>query len=575
MGFNVPLINRDSEWCKKWFNEHVQEPRMQKRLVLVIVSIALLLDNMLYMVIVPIIPKYLRDIHAYDVEFVGYHNETQRYKNGTVIVRMTGGQIDYVNEELELGWLFASKALVQIVINPFSGYIIDRIGYELPMIIGLCVMFTSTAIFALGRSYGVLFFARSLQGFGSAFADTSGLAMIADRFSEENERSAALGIALAFISFGCLVAPPFGSVLYSLAGKPVPFLILSLICLLDGFMVFMVIQPKPNKPIDVVSGERVQGTPMWRLFMDHYVAICSGALIMANISLAFLEPTITTWMAATMPDTPGWMVGMIWFPAFFPHVLGVYVTVKLMRRFPQKEWLLAAVGLAMEGLSCFVVPMTTSVAQLILPLSTICFGIALIDTSLLPMLGYLVDTRHASVYGSVYAIADISYSLAYAFGPIIAGGVVSTMGFFALNVIICVLNLAYLPVLSFLRKVYLYETLGTTTDDRTKLTSSSNQHYMELSEETALDGYPRTALNATPDFYQGYGALGQQPLGLQAAAKSKQPPPLPPPPGGGGGVKAAAFGSSTSSGQVRYQNDFPQPEYPPGFNPQDPLNPQW
>jgi MFS transporter, DHA1 family, solute carrier family 18 (vesicular acetylcholine transporter), member 3 len=156
---------------------------------------------------------------------------------------MTGGEIDYIDEEIELGWLFASKALLQIFVNPFSGFIIDRIGYELPMIIGLIVMFSSTAIFALGRSYGVLFFARSLQGFGSAFADTSGLAMIADRFTEENERSVALGIALAFISFGCLVAPPFGSVLYSMAGKPVPFLILSFVCLIDAFMVFMVIQP--------------------------------------------------------------------------------------------------------------------------------------------------------------------------------------------------------------------------------------------------------------------------------------------------------------------------------------------
>lgn len=163
MGFNVPIINRDSDWCRQRLNERIKEPEMQKKLVLMIVSIALLLDNMLYMVIVPIIPKYLRDIHAYDVQFVGYHNETKKLKNGTVIVRMTGGEIDYLNEDIGLGWLFASKALIQIFVNPFSGYIIDRIGYEIPMVIGLCVMFSSTAIFALGRSYGVLFFARSLQ----------------------------------------------------------------------------------------------------------------------------------------------------------------------------------------------------------------------------------------------------------------------------------------------------------------------------------------------------------------------------------------------------------------------------
>ena len=103
------------------------------------------------------------------------------------------------------------------------------------MMFGLTVMFFSTLLFAVGESYGLLFFARSLQvnvllkhtisknmksifctekliwtcqtwnifqGVGSAFADTAGLSMIADRYTEEAERSKALGIALAFISFG-------------------------------------------------------------------------------------------------------------------------------------------------------------------------------------------------------------------------------------------------------------------------------------------------------------------------------------------------------------------------------------
>ncbi|KAI1707475.1 major facilitator superfamily domain-containing protein [Ditylenchus destructor] len=545
MGFNIPLLNRDSEWVKKWIEDHTKDPETQKKLVLVVVSIALLLDNMLYMVIVPIIPKYLRDIHAYEVEYVGYHNETTRLKNGTILVRMEGGQIDYLDEEIELGWLFASKALLQIFVNPFSGFIIDRIGYELPMIIGLIVMFSSTAIFALGRSYGVLFFARSLQGFGSAFADTSGLAMIADRFTEENERNMALGIALAFISFGCLVAPPFGSVLYSLAGKPVPFLILSFVCLIDAFMVFMVIQPKsrPSATARQSNGE-TQGTPMWKLFMDPFIAVCSGSLIMANVSLAFLEPTITTWIDSAMPDTPGWLVGMIWFPAFFPHVLGVYVTVKLLRKYPQSPWILATIGLAMEGVSCAFVPFATSVGQLIVPLSTICFGIALIDTSLLPMLGYLVDTRHVSVYGSVYAIADISYSLAYAFGPIIAGGIVGSMGFLALNLIICFLNLSFTPVLSMLRKVYVYDSLDG------KPVAAVNGKPANDDNET----HPMTALNNAPwDSNQpnsdGYGSIQQQ--------------------------QSSGYGSGSGYQQGGAASTNP---FAPGAqqkSPFDPLNPEW
>ncbi|CAB3409286.1 unnamed protein product [Caenorhabditis bovis] len=533
MGFNVPIINRDSEALKTDAKQWLEKNENQKKCVLVIVSIALLLDNMLYMVIVPIIPKYLRDIHNYQVSFEGYHNETEVLANGTVLVRSVGGHIEYNDEELQLGWLFASKALLQIFVNPFSGYIIDRIGYEIPMILGLCTMFFSTAIFALGKSYGVLLFARSLQGFGSAFADTSGLAMIADRFTEEGERSAALGIALAFISFGCLVAPPFGSVLYSIAGKPVPFLILSFVCLADALAVFTVINPHRSVAATTATGEKVQGTPMWRLFMDPFIACCSGALIMANVSLAFLEPTITTWMAEVMPDTPGWLVGVIWLPPFFPHVLGVYVTVRLLRVFPHHTWAIAMTGLAMEGVACFAIPYTTTVMQLIIPLAFVCFGIALIDTSLLPMLGHLVDTRHVSVYGSVYAIADISYSLAYAFGPIIAGWIVTNFSFTALNIVIFVTNVGYAPVLFLLRKVHTYDALNPQSE-MTQLNSSTQG-------ATSAYGQLDTTISNS---YQGWD---EQASYQNGPAKPNGPP-------------------------MSFAESKPQPEFPAGY---DPLNPQW
>nr|NVI79573.1 VAChT [Cucujiformia] len=213
---------------------------------------------------------------------------------------------------------FASKAIVQLMVNPFSGAAIDKIGYDIPMMIGLCIMFLSTAVFACGRSYGLLFFARSLQGVGSAFADTSGLAMIADRFTEENERSKALGIALAFISFGCLVAPPFGGALYQFAGKEMPFLILAFVSLLDGFMLLLVMKPIKEQ-IRMSQCARPPSVPIWKLFMDPYIAVCSGALMMSNVALAFLEPTISLWMEDNL-TTDNWKIGMIWLPAFFPHV---------------------------------------------------------------------------------------------------------------------------------------------------------------------------------------------------------------------------------------------------------------
>lgn len=60
----IPLINKDTDELQKNFNEKIQEPQYQRNLILIIVCIALLLDNMLYMVIVPIIPAQLARIDA-------------------------------------------------------------------------------------------------------------------------------------------------------------------------------------------------------------------------------------------------------------------------------------------------------------------------------------------------------------------------------------------------------------------------------------------------------------------------------------------------------------------------------
>ncbi|XP_029049401.2 vesicular acetylcholine transporter isoform X2 [Osmia bicornis bicornis] len=521
-----PIFKIDLNELKELVWTKVQEPKAQRKLVLVIVSIALLLDNMLYMVIVPIIPDYLRYIGAFD-------DDEKDDLNATIAPGHHG-------QDSATGVLFASKAIVQLMVNPFSGALIDRIGYDIPMMIGLCIMFLSTAVFACGRSYGVLFFARSLQGVGSAFADTSGLAMIADRYTEEGERSKALGIALAFISFGCLVAPPFGGALYQFAGKEVPFLILAFISLADGFMLLLVMKPLKEQMKESQQA-RPPTIPIWRLLMDPYIAVCAGALMMSNVALAFLEPTISIWMEDNITHD-NWKMGMIWLPAFFPHVFGVIITVKMAKQYPQHQWLIAASGLALEGFCCFIIPFCTGYKVLMIPLCGICFGIALIDTALLPTLGYLVDVRYVSVYGSIYAIADISYSVAYAVGPIIAGGVVEAIGFTALNVGIAFSNLLYAPVLMYLRHIYDFKPFQDEADvlmqdppdkeyqtyvlqEQRPLSGEVGNHLNQTRMETSLDqGYDQNYQSGQGYDQSGYGQNINASGYSQAPAGYEQPP---------------------------------------------------
>lgn len=45
-----------------------------------------------------------------------------------------------------------------------------------------------------------------------------------------------------------------------------------------------------------------------------------------------------------------------------------------------------------------------------------CLLSGMVDSSMMPIMGYLVDLRHVSVYGTVYAIADVAFCMGFALG---------------------------------------------------------------------------------------------------------------------------------------------------------------
>ena len=66
----------------------------------------------------------------------------------------------------------------------------------------------------------------------------------------------------------------------------------------------------------------------------------------------------------------------------------------------------------------FQVPFATNPNHLIIPMAALGFGIGMVDSSMMPQLGFLVDIRHAAVYGGVYAIGDIAFCMGFAVGKI-------------------------------------------------------------------------------------------------------------------------------------------------------------
>uniref|UniRef100_A0A336LQF8 CSON011074 protein n=1 Tax=Culicoides sonorensis TaxID=179676 RepID=A0A336LQF8_CULSO len=440
-------------WMIRW--------RGSRRLVLVIVAIALLLDNMLLTVVVPIIPEFLYDIRHPDAPLSSFSKTppsttplpgcndapqsdltTLGYENTSWYAEREERHKELVEETVEVGIMFASKAFVQLLANPIVGPLTNKIGYSIPMFCGFVVMFFSTIIFAFGRTYTVLFIARALQGIGSSCSSVSGMGMLADRFTDDKERGNAMGVALGGLALGVLIGPPFGGIMYEFVGKSAPFIILSALALLDGMLQLIMLQPKIQAP------QTVEPPTLKSLVSDPYILVAAGAITFANMGIAMLEPSLPIWMMDNM-EASRWEQGVTFLPASISYLIGTNLFGPLGHKIGR--WLAAMLGLIIIGICLLCIPMATSINHLILPNAGLGFAIGMVDSCMMPELGYLVDIRHSAVYGSVYALGDVAFCLGFAIGPALSGTLVNSIGFEWMLVGIAFLCFCYAPLLRFLK----------------------------------------------------------------------------------------------------------------------------
>ncbi|XP_070833280.1 synaptic vesicular amine transporter [Chaetodon trifascialis] len=458
----------------------LRDERQSRKLILFIVFVALLLDNMLLTVVVPIIPSYLYSLdQSKDVllknntlsdqgsqgafhSIVSLYDNSVRSLGSNTTARSTDlvpaaptamelpqnssdcpqSTSTLVNENVKVGLLFASKATVQLITNPFIGPLTNRIGFQLPIFAGFCIMFISTIMFAFSSSYALLFLARSLQGVGSSCSSVAGMGMLASVYTDDEERGHAIGIALGGLALGVLVGPPFGSVMYEFVGKTAPFLFLAFLAVFDGALQLFILQPTKVEP------ESQKGTPLLTLMKDPYILIAAGAICFGNMAIAMMEPTLPIWMMETM-CAEKWQLGVAFLPASISYLIGTNIFGSLAHK--MGRWLCALIGIMVVGISVICVPFATSIYGLILPNFGVGFAIGMVDCSMMPIMGYLVDLRHVSVYGSVYAIADVAFCMGFALGPSIGGSIAESIGFPWVMTIIGVVDIFFAPLCFFLR----------------------------------------------------------------------------------------------------------------------------
>lgn len=254
------------------------------------------------------------------------------------------------------------------------------------------------------------------------------MGMLAERYTNDKERGNAMGIALGGLALGVLIGPPFGGIMYEFVGKSAPFMILAALALGDGVLQLFMLQP---------SIVRCESDPpsLKALICDPYILIAAGSITFANMGIAMLEPSLPIWMMDTMGASK-WQQGVTFLPASISYLIGTNLFGPLGHKIGR--WRAALLGLIVIGV-CLVcvspgafiyepwgclfnrippqIPMSSSINHLILPNAGLGFAIGMVDSCMMPELGYLVDIRHAAVYGSVYALGDVAFCVGFAVGP--------------------------------------------------------------------------------------------------------------------------------------------------------------
>ncbi len=191
---------------------------------------------------------------------------------------------------LMIGIILASYPFVEAMSSFIAGYMTDRLGRRLTLILGytwiLIFMVMIYLVIALIRNPVLTAVFNGVMGFGAALVLVSALAMITD-LTERDYRGLGMGIFDFMNIFGYALGYMVGSILYQVMGNSTAFIaLLALLVIFYVIIISYIIETKPSggtvylNPLRGVSGKVIPTLPIWfSITMILGAAIYSGRAI--------------------------------------------------------------------------------------------------------------------------------------------------------------------------------------------------------------------------------------------------------------------------------------------------------
>src|SRR5437016_1911257 len=317
----------------------------------------------------------------------------------------------------EVGFLFASYSIMQLIFAPVMGRLSDKHGRRPVLLVstlGTCLGFL---ILGFATTLWMLFFGRIIDGISGGNISTA-QAYIADVTTKEN-RAKGMGLIGAAFGLGFVFGPAIGGIL-SRWGINVPFLFASGLAFANAVLLFFALPETvtPDHParVSAASGRgfdqllmALRKPALASVLTIYFLGIVAFSIMTASFSLfmmfrlgydAFHNGWIFAFVGVVSAIIQGGLIG------------------KLVKKFG--EPLLVIVGALLFSASLFVVPLVkpgTGLATILLIAAATSIGQALSA----PTLSSLASkSASAAEQGSVLGVMQSVASLARAVGPTLA-----------------------------------------------------------------------------------------------------------------------------------------------------------
>lgn len=328
--------------------------------------------------------------------------------------------VPYFTEALQpsstmMGVLFSSYAVSMLIATPFFGPISDRLGRRIMLIAGLIGLALSTLLFAISDTMGLLIAARLVQGVAAAATWPTALALLADLFPP-NKRGAVMGTALTAISTGTLLGAPIGGWLFEASGHKTPFLVAAAFTALLIILVAFFLKEETARSMS----EKLQVTSFLR---NPQVAFIAGIVLLAEVSLCLLEPTLPVFLTEKWSVSPT-AIGLLFGVMTLAYGMVAPFAGTLSSRVNPYKLMFAGIICLALFLPFLAWSQTLWQAALAIALIGASVGFTLSPT--LGSLGDLIDRGGSGAYGTAYSLFNMFHGVGMITGPL-AGGVLTDM----------------------------------------------------------------------------------------------------------------------------------------------------